>query len=125
MIELLLDAAIHVGYAVSDVPPKRLLIIPTYYIYMSETATNDDGGDDITTVNFKLTESFLEQIDDTWQGRGFNSRSEFIRYTLRDAVGYPTFDRDELVALLEAEGDIREGRTTSAEEARERFGTDE
>ncbi|MFC5279968.1 ribbon-helix-helix domain-containing protein [Halorubrum rubrum] len=90
---------------------------------MSEAATNDDGEDDIATVNFKLTESFLEQVDDTWQGRGFNSRSEFIRYTLRDAVEFPTFDRDELVALLEAEEDIREGRTTSAEEARERFGT--
>ena len=92
---------------------------------MSGAATNDDGEDDITTVNFKLTESFLEQIDDTWQGRGFNSRSEFIRYTLRDAVEFPTFDRDELVALLDAGEDIREGRTTSAGEARERFGTDE
>ncbi|MEF8775610.1 MAG: ribbon-helix-helix domain-containing protein [Haloarculaceae archaeon] len=90
---------------------------------MSEAATNDDDTDDIATVNFKVTESFLERIDDTWQGRGFNSRSEFIRYTLRDAVEFPTFDRDELVALLEAEEDIREGRTTSAEEARERFGT--
>ncbi|CCQ33118.1 CopG family transcriptional regulator protein [Halorhabdus tiamatea SARL4B] len=93
---------------------------------MSEAITNDDGEDDIiTTVNFKLTESFLEQIDDTWQGRGFNSRSEFIRYTLRDAIEFPTFDRDELVALLESEEDIREGRTTSAEEARERFGTND
>jgi Arc/MetJ-type ribon-helix-helix transcriptional regulator len=92
---------------------------------MSGAATNDDDGDGIATVNFKVTESFLEQIDDTWQGRGFNSRSEFIRYTLRDAIEFPTFDRDELVALLEAEEDLREGRTTSAEEARERFGTDE
>ena len=90
---------------------------------MSEATTGDDGEDDIVTVNFKLTESFLEEIDDTWQGRGFNSRSEFIRYTLRDAVEFPTFDRDELVALLEAEADFREGKTMSAEEARERFGT--
>jgi Arc/MetJ-type ribon-helix-helix transcriptional regulator len=120
---MLLDAAIHDEYAASEVSPKQLLVRPTYYVYMSEAATNDDGEDDIATVNFKLTESFLEQIDDTWQGRGFNSRSEFIRYTLRDAVEFPTFDRDELVALLEAEEDIREGRTTSAEEARERFGT--
>lgn len=89
---------------------------------MSEAATNDGDENDIATVNFKVTESFLERIDDTWQGRGFNSRSEFIRYTLRDAIEYPTFDRDELVALLEAEEDVREGRTTSAEEARERFG---
>ncbi|MFC7076837.1 ribbon-helix-helix domain-containing protein [Haloarcula halophila] len=92
---------------------------------MSETTTEGNGEDDIVTVNFKATESFLEQIDDTWQGRGFNSRSEFIRYTLRDAIEFPTFDRDELIALLEAEGDIREGKTMSADEARERFGTDD
>ncbi|GAD53860.1 hypothetical protein MBEHAL_2620 [Halarchaeum acidiphilum MH1-52-1] len=90
---------------------------------MSEADTSDGGTDEIATVNFKVTESFLDEIDDTWQGRGFNSRSEFIRYTLRDAIEFPTFDRDELVALLEAEEDIREGRTTSVEEARERFGT--
>ena len=104
-------------------PPKRPFVRPGYYVYLSEAATNDDGEDDIATVNFKLTESFLDQIDDTWQGRGFNSRSEFIRYTLRDAVEFPTFNRDELIALLGAEEDIREGRTTSAEEAREQFGT--
>ena len=89
---------------------------------MSEAITGD-GNDEIVTVNFKLTESFLSEIDDTWQGRGFNSRSEFIRYTLRDAVEFPTFDRDELVALLEAEEDVRDGTTMSAGEARERFGT--
>ncbi len=89
---------------------------------MSRTTTNEDG-DDIVTVNFKTTESFLEEIDDTWQGRGFNSRSEFIRYTLRDAVEFPTFDRDELIALLRAEEDAREGKTMSADEVREQFGT--
>ncbi|MFB6175960.1 MAG: ribbon-helix-helix domain-containing protein, partial [Halobaculum sp.] len=53
---------------------------------MSEAATGDDSDDEIVTVNFKTTQSFLDQIDETWQGRGFNSRSEFIRYTLRDAI---------------------------------------
>ena len=91
---------------------------------MSGAATENDGEDEIVTVNFKVTQSFLDEIDGTWQGRGFNSRSEFIRYTLRDAIEFPTFDRDELVALLEAEEDIRKGRTMSAEEVRERFGTD-
>ena len=86
-------------------------------------ATTDRDGEEIVTVNFKATQSFLDEIDDTWQGRGFNSRSEFIRYTLRDAVEFPTFDRDELVALLEAEEDVRDGTTMSAGEARERFGT--
>jgi Arc/MetJ-type ribon-helix-helix transcriptional regulator len=92
---------------------------------MSEATTGDDGDDEIVTVNFKITESFLDEIDGTWQGRGFNSRSEFIRYTLRDAVEHPTFERDELIALLRAEEDLREGRTMSADEARERFGTDD
>jgi Arc/MetJ-type ribon-helix-helix transcriptional regulator len=91
---------------------------------MSEAATGD-GDDEVVTVNFKVTQSFLDEIDDTWQGRGFNSRSEFIRYAVRDATEFPTFDRDELVALLQAEGDVREGRTMNAEEARERFGTDD
>lgn len=90
---------------------------------MSEAATGDNGDDEIVTVNFKVTQSFLDEIDSTWQGRGFNSRSEFIRYTLRDTTEFPTFDRDELVALLQAEEDIREGRTMSAEEARKQFGT--
>ena len=92
---------------------------------MSEAATGDDDTDQIVTVNFKVTESFLAEIDDTWQGRGFNSRSEFIRYTLRDAIEFPTFDRDELIALLNAEEDLREGTTMDAAEARKEFGTDE
>jgi Arc/MetJ-type ribon-helix-helix transcriptional regulator len=92
---------------------------------MSEASTETDDENEIVTVNFKLTQSFLDEIDDTWQGRGFNSRSEFIRYTLRDAVEFPTFDRDELIALLDAEADIRDGTTMSATEARERFGTDD
>lgn len=90
---------------------------------MSE-ATTGDGDDEIVTVNFKITQSFLDEIDETWQGRGFNSRSEYIRYALRDATENPTFDRDELVALLAAEADLREEQTLSAAEARERFGTD-
>jgi len=90
---------------------------------MSEATTGGDGDDEIVTVNFKVTESFLREIDDTWQGRGFNSRSEFIRYTLRDGIEFPTFDRDELIALLQAEADVDADRTLTAEEARERFGT--
>lgn len=91
---------------------------------MSEATTGSNGDDEIVTVNFKVTQSFLDEIDSTWQGRGFNSRSEFIRYTLRDATEFPTFDRDELIALLQAEEDIREGRTMNADEARKQFGTD-
>lgn len=92
---------------------------------MSEASTDGDDEEEIVAVNFKVTESFLEQIDDTWHGRGFNSRSEFIRYALRDAVEFPTFDRDELIALLTAEDEIRDGSTMSRTAARDRFGTDD
>ena len=92
---------------------------------MSKATTSGDDDGDIVTVNFKLTETFLDEIDETWQGRGFNSRSEFIRYVLRDAVEFPTFDRDELIALLEAETDVQNEQTMTADEARERFGTDD
>ena len=90
---------------------------------MSKAFTEDTSEDEIVTVNFKLTESFLAEIDETWQGRGFNSRSEYIRYALRDATEFPTFDRDELVALLMAEEDVRKGETMSADAVREQFGT--
>lgn len=60
-------------------------------------------------INIRVTETFLERIDETWQGRGYNSRSEYIRHVLHDAVENPTFDRDELLALAETEREIREG----------------
>lgn len=78
-----------------------------------------DGGDDeIVLVNFRVTQSFLDRIDATWQDRGFNSRSEFIRYAVRDAAEPPVFDREELLALLRAEADLdrhHEDRTTDEE----------
>ena len=59
-------------------------------------------------INIRVTESFLEKIDETWQGRGYNSRSEYIRHVLHDAVENPTFDRDELLALALTERELRE-----------------
>ena len=90
---------------------------------MGDKDASSDSKEELVTVNFKLTESFLGEIDETWQGRGFNSRSEYIRETLRDATEFPTFDRDELVALLTAEEDVQKGETMSADAVREQFGT--
>jgi len=59
-------------------------------------------------INIRVTESFLEKIDETWQGRGYNSRSEYIRHVLHDAVENPTFDRDELLALALTEREVRQ-----------------
>ena len=37
-----------------------------------------DSSPEKTTVNIRMTETFLEDVDVTWEEYGFNSRSEFI-----------------------------------------------
>lgn len=36
-----------------------------------------------------MTKMFLNDVDSTWQAEGYNSRSEFIRDVLRDAIKHP------------------------------------
>lgn len=86
------------------------------------SSTSSEG--DLEQINVKVTPTFLEQIDDTWQGRGYNSRSEFIRHVLHDAMENPTFDRDELLAIALGERDIRKGHTHSREEVLDAFDID-
>ncbi|MFT4890436.1 MAG: Arc/MetJ-type ribon-helix-helix transcriptional regulator [Halobacteriales archaeon] len=77
-----------------------------------------------TTVNVRMTETFLEDIDATWEEHGFNSRSEFIRAVLRDALKHPEFNRADLKAMLTSEGEIREGRTHRSDEVKAEYGLD-
>ena len=77
-----------------------------------------------TTVNIRMTETFLEDVDTTWEELGFNSRSEFIRAVLRDALKHPEFNRADLKAMLTSEAEIREGRTHSSDEIKAAYGLD-
>jgi Arc/MetJ-type ribon-helix-helix transcriptional regulator len=77
-----------------------------------------------TTVNIRMTEMFLEDVDATWEEYGFNSRSEFIRAVLRDALKHPEFNRADLKAMLASEAEIREGRTHSSDEVKAKYGLD-
>ena len=79
---------------------------------------------DKTTVNIRMTEPFLEDVDATWAEHGFNSRSEFIRAVLRDALKHPEFNRADLKAMLAGEAEIREGRTHSSDEIKAEYGLD-
>lgn len=92
-----------------------------YGRWCSASMSSASPEEDLEQINVKVTESFREEIDATWQGRGYNSRSEFIRDALRDAVAHPTFDRDELLAIALGERAIREGRTHSREEILDAF----
>lgn len=81
-----------------------------------------DSSPEKTTVNIRMTETFLEDLDESWAELGFNSRSEYIRYVLRDALKHPEFDRADLKAMLAGEVEIRQGRTQSSDEVKAEFG---
>lgn len=87
---------------------------------MAETESPPDK----TTVNIRMTETFLEDIDETWEEQGFNSRSEFIRFVLRDALKHPEFNRADLKAMLTSEAEIREGRTHGSDDVKADYGLD-
>jgi len=89
---------------------------------MSEADAND-GDPEIDRINLRIARSFLEVVDETWRERGFNSRSEFIRFALRDAVNYPEGAgvwKD--LAISEAQFD--DGERVSSEDIRTQYGSD-
>ncbi len=90
---------------------------------MSQSNTAADGNDE--KINLRLPEGFLADVDEQWQEQGYSSRSEFIREALRDAVYGTRLSKRALEDLVVSERQFAEGETVSAEEARERFGTDE
>jgi metal-responsive CopG/Arc/MetJ family transcriptional regulator len=71
-----------------------------------------------TTVNIRMTETFLDDVDGTWTEEGYNSRSEFIRDALRDAIKHPDFNRADLKAMLASEVDIQEGNTRASDDVK-------
>ncbi|SDG02274.1 ribbon-helix-helix domain-containing protein [Halorientalis regularis] len=84
---------------------------------MSNTDTAS-GDPEKTNINIRLTEMFLEDIDATWQDEGYNSRSEFIREALRDAVRHPDLTRESWkeIAAVEHARRTGESETSSREE---------
>lgn len=59
-----------------------------------------------TTVNIRIMESFLSDVDLTWKELGYSPHSEFIRDVFRDAVKHPNFNRNDPRAMLAGEVDI-------------------
>jgi len=76
---------------------------------MSNTDTNGGGGPEKTNINIRITESLLEDIDATWAAEGYNSRSEFIREALRDAVRHPGLTRESWKEIAAVEHARRTG----------------
>lgn len=78
---------------------------------MSDTDTNDGGGPEKTNINIRVTETLLDDIDATWVDEGFNSRSEFIREALRDAVRHPELTRKSWKEIAAVEHARRTGES--------------
>ena len=87
----------------------------------ADAGTNDDPN--MTTITLKVPESFLDDLDATWRAEDFPSRSEFIRWALRDAVKHPSFSRKGWKDIAASEYQIAsgEGRTYSSDEIRQRL----
>ena len=80
---------------------------------MSETGTNDSDIDDpeTTTINVRVTERQLAEIDATWKEEGYTSRSEFLRHAIRDATEHPGASRDMLASIAAEEYAMRNGES--------------
>lgn len=90
---------------------------------MARSDAASEGNDE--KVNLRLSAEFLADVDERWQEEGYNSRSEFMREALRDAVYGTRLSKRALQDLLQSERQFEEGEVVRAEEARDRFGTDE
>lgn len=71
----------------------------------------DDGEPEKTNINIRLTESLLADIDATWRDEGYNSRSEFVREALRDAVRHPGLTRESWKEIAAVEHARRTGES--------------
>lgn len=80
---------------------------------MSNTGTDDTQVDDpeTTTINVRVTERQLEEIDAVWKEEGYTSRSEFLRHAIRDATAHPGVSRSMLANIAAEEYAMRKGET--------------
>ncbi|AWB28165.1 ribbon-helix-helix domain-containing protein [Halococcoides cellulosivorans] len=86
-------------------------------------ADANDPDPEIDRINLRLARSFLDVVDETWRERGFNSRSEFIRHALRDAITHPEgagFWKDLAISEADLDGDV-----IASEEMRSTYGHDD
>ncbi len=93
---------------------------------MSDTGLGANGDPEMTTITVKVPQAFLDDLDATWRAEDFPSRSEFIRWALRDAVKHPSFSRAgwKDIATSEHQRRTGEGHSYSSDEIRARSHND-
>lgn len=90
----------------------------------TDVGANDDPN--MTTITLKVPQAFLDDLDATWRAEHFPSRSEFMRWALRDAVEHPAFSRGgwKDIAASEHQRRTGDGQTYSSAEIRARLNED-
>lgn len=78
---------------------------------MSNTGTSNSDEPKMTSINLRLSEAFLDDIDVAWKDEGFSSRSEFMRYVLRDAVRHLGLSRETWKSIASTEHELRMDET--------------
>ncbi|GGI95428.1 hypothetical protein GCM10008995_01890 [Halobellus salinus] len=93
---------------------------------MSNTDAGVDDDPNMTTLTVKIPQAFFDDLDATWRAEDFASRSEFIRWALRDAVKHPAFSRKSWKDIAASEHQLAtgEGKTYSSDEIRARLHED-
>lgn len=76
---------------------------------MANSDTDGDDDPETTTINVRVTERQLEEIDAAWKEEGFTSRSEFLRHAIRDATAHPGATREMLANIAAEEYAMRKG----------------
>jgi Arc/MetJ-type ribon-helix-helix transcriptional regulator len=77
----------------------------------SDPSGNSVDEPETTTINIRVTERQLEEIDVVWRERGYTSRSEFLRHAIRDATEYPGASRGLLASIAAEEYAMRTGES--------------
>jgi len=80
-----------------------------------------DTSPDRTTVNLRMTEALLADLDATWKDQGYSSPSEFIRTILRDAIIHAAFNRADWKAIASGEVEVAAGETHSSATIKEQL----
>jgi Arc/MetJ-type ribon-helix-helix transcriptional regulator len=86
---------------------------------MSNADSNGEPADpETTTLNLRVTEQFLDDVDIAWKEEGYTSRSEFLRHAIRDAVEHPGLSRGAWKDIAAEERAMRmgDGESYSREE---------
>lgn len=93
---------------------------------MSNTGTGANDDPKMTTITLEIPESFLDDLDATWRAEDFPSRSEFIRWALRDTVKHPSFSRKSWKDIAASEHQLAtdERQTDSSDEIRAHLNED-